>query len=140
MSLYCSCGISFNIKGRNSQFDISQLLHSPELLRKDIYNANLCPPTPSFTYQLRFCLFPFLQSKQTSFRVIPHNPSLSLRLAGAPEPRHAALVGGAPPLIAPCRPVMFKAPAPAPGRPSSSPVNHRGLKNKGPGAFISGGA
>lgn len=142
-SLYCSRSISSNIKGRNSHFDVSQQLLSPAPLRKT-FTLQISPsPSRSLSSSLpllrlatllSFCFFSFLQSKQTSFGVIPHEPSLS-----ASAERHSS-AHWLPLLIAPCRRVMFKAPAPPPSRPSSSSVTHQSLKNNRPAAFISRGA
>lgn len=97
-SLYCSRGISFNIKGQKSHFAISQQLLSPEPRRKTFtLQASLSRShSQALSFAFSLSLFPslsnsafvsfrsFLQSKQTAFWVIPHNPSLCL--CRAPEP------------------------------------------------------
>lgn len=92
-SLYCSRGNSFNIKEQNSHFDISQQLLTPEPLRKTFTlqaSLSLSLSSSLSLLHLATLLLSFLQSKQTSFQVIPHNPSFCLCRAAEPATLHSS--------------------------------------------------
>lgn len=108
----------FYFKERCSSIDVSQHLYGPcscsfwgthlqsKLCDTHMHHARITPPLSNSPLSAFFLLC-FLQSKQTSFRVIPHNPSLCL--CSVLEHAFGVLVRRAP-LIAQCRHVMFKAP------------------------------
>lgn len=108
-SLFCSRGISSNIKGQNNRFDISQQVLSPEPLRKTFtlqtslsLTLTLEPSSSPSLSNSAFVSFLFCRVNKHHFEwFLTIHPSASAERRG-PARR-------APPLIAPCRRVMFKA-------------------------------